>query len=240
MEEHAKGGRLQPAQMFFGRRQRTRLPTLPVHHAPIDNKLAEAARRKTAEENTAVFNQHTREQERLEQGQQVWLQDPKTGRWTVAGEVVNERPHGGSYVVETEAGRTTTRNRSHIRPKVGMEECAETAIPAAPVTLIPRRSARLQGELADGGDSSTPQVSVRFVTAANKEWPALPAPFRLSYNSPTSSSSEARAATRCLKDATTSISLATRTASSRSRVEGSTSSSSTSGLWGTASEHSWW
>ena len=229
-----------PAQMFFGRRQRTRLPTLPVHHAPIDNKLAEAARRKTAEENAAVFNQHTKELERLEQGQQVWLQDPKTGRWTVAGEVVNERPHGGSYVVETEAGRTTTRNRSHIRPKVGTEECAEAAIPAAPMTLMPRRSARLQGESADGGDSSDPQASVRSVTSVNKEWPALPAPFRLSFNSPTSSSSETEATTRWPRDATTSTSSATRTASSKSRVEDSTSSSSTLGPWGTASEHLWW
>ena len=67
-----------PAEMFWGRRQRTRLPTLPIHHEVIDHSKAEAARRKTAEEHAEYFDKTTRDQERLQPDQRVVLQDPKT------------------------------------------------------------------------------------------------------------------------------------------------------------------
>ena len=88
------------------------------------------------------------------------------------GEVVAERPHGDSYVVETDAGRTTIRNRSHIRPEVGTEECADAAIPAAP--LAPRRSERLQGRSVD---DEQPSTSLRSIFTS-EEWPDLPNPKR--------------------------------------------------------------
>ena len=226
-----------PAEMFWGRRQRTRLPTLPIHHEVIDHSKAEAARKKTAEEHAEYFDRTTRDQERLQPGQRVVLQDPKTKRWTLEGEVISERPHGGSYLVETDAGRTTVRNRSHIRPEVGTEECASADIPAAPLTPDKRRSARLQGKTVD---YSAQLSTLQAVSVAN-DWPLLPAPSAsrgLSWCTP-SSPAAAATTTTCPSSETTFTSSETRTACSRTRAEDCTSSSS---IWARSDTppDSWW
>ena len=118
-----------PAQMFLGRRQRTRLPTLPVHHEQIDLAAAIAAREQTIREAADNFNRTAKTLPDLQPGQEVVVQDPKTKRWTMQAAVVEKRPQGNSYILDPADGtRTTIRNRADIRP-VPQQEVADAALP---------------------------------------------------------------------------------------------------------------
>ena len=86
------------------------------------------ARQQAALEAKGHFDKRTRELKPLQQGQCVWVQDPKTLRWTNSAVVQEMRESGTSYtLVPEDGGRPTISSRSHLRPKVGTEECAEAA-----------------------------------------------------------------------------------------------------------------
>ena len=52
----------------------------------------------------------------LERDQEVCLQDKKTKRWDIRAWVRHRRPHGRSYILETEGGSCFLRNRKFIKP----------------------------------------------------------------------------------------------------------------------------
>ena len=53
----------------------------------------------------------------LERNQKVWLQDKDSKRWSIKGRIRECRPHGKSYIVETESGSLFLRNRKWLKPR---------------------------------------------------------------------------------------------------------------------------
>ena len=215
-----------PAQLFFGRRQRTRLPTLPLHHLPVDTDEAEQAREDAAERSFAYANLHTQQQQPLEAGQAIVVQDPKTGRWTQNAHVLEERAHGGSYHIQTEEGRHAIRSRAHVRPTgEPLQECGgqeEYDIP----DVGPRRSARL-AEKARGN-----ALRCQY----DSEWPPLGAKFPGPASTPSSASSSETATRRRSPPRCGTTTTPSETSQLPTRWEASTSSRSIWAPSGTGSE----
>ena len=217
-----------PAQMFFGRRQRTRLPTLDAHHEPVDSAAAAYAREQTMLEAKEYFDRRAKPLQPLQPGALVWVQDPHTKRWTDTAAVVEARESGASYIIESlDTGRQSIRNRTHIRPKMGTVECAIAAT----------------NEVREEKEEFQPRRSERLAAKARGI-----AQFPLERQATTSTASSVRTSQWCstpttsTRTAMTSTSATTRAiASSATRVEGSTSSRSTSGPWATpqAPSSSW-
>jgi hypothetical protein len=134
-----------PAQMMFGRRQRTALPTLPVHHDIIDFPSAEQSRDITAQKQLQYKNAHSTEHTPLKVGDGVSIQDVFTSKWVQQGKIVGVRPSGQSFDVELDNGKILHRNRRFLRPafsehdtSVGVSASEASSSPAAI-----RRSSRL-------------------------------------------------------------------------------------------------
>ena len=81
-----------PAQLLFGRKQYTYVPSMPAHFAFYDVQDAAAARDKTHAVETSYHDQHKAFLPPLAVGQPVLLQDPKTGLWDHDASVISSRP----------------------------------------------------------------------------------------------------------------------------------------------------
>lgn len=104
---------LAPADLFFGRRQRTGLPSLDElssSNTPVLQKRAEkAAKQKKS------FDTHARDLPALSPGQQVALRHTSSkNTWGGTGTIIDARPDARSYTVATE-GTETIRNRKDLR-----------------------------------------------------------------------------------------------------------------------------
>ena len=133
-----------PAQMFFGRRQRSQLPTLPMHHLRIADESAEACRQATACKAKDAYDSSARALTPLSIGQDVLMQHHVTKRWDKLVRVTAARPEGHSYEVHCfDDGRTYIRNRRLLMPaSATKKEKANT--PSSP--RAPRRSERIQNQ----------------------------------------------------------------------------------------------
>ena len=101
-----------PADMFFGRRPRSRLPALP--QPQIDLKQACDTRKQAKEKSKSYFDRHSRIISELHVGQEVLMQDRCTKKWIRPATVVEKLPNGRSYFVESN-GRRYRRNRRFLR-----------------------------------------------------------------------------------------------------------------------------
>ena len=105
-----------PAQMFFGRRLRGALPTLPQALAPINHAEAHNARQRT-NQRVHLRGQAAHPLPPLRVGQRVRVQDPKTKRWEHEG-VVSHQFNPRRYTVKLKGERGEwIRNRLYIRPQ---------------------------------------------------------------------------------------------------------------------------
>ena len=104
-----------PAQMVFGRRQRSSLPTLPNALEPIDKQDA-AQRREQTRNKSQARQEASRELPPLKVGQKVRVQNHNSNQWNLIGQVIKQREHGRSYAIHMEGGKTYIRNRCLIRP----------------------------------------------------------------------------------------------------------------------------
>ena len=151
-----------PAFMFFGRNQRTLVPTLPRQD---DLSYAEVARREKVDSNEAYYNERVRPLAPLNVGESVVIQDYlNKNRWTIFGYVKEKRGSGDSYVIEAN-GTTYVRNRRFIRPRVTHPEnvnpsfdATMSAIEKERENVQPRRSVRIKEQR----ERSPPSKKVRF------------------------------------------------------------------------------
>ena len=104
-----------PAQMFFGRRQRTELPALPSHYKEIDQDEAATARQETRKKEKKACDCHAKRLPPLARGQTVVIQDPQTKKWDKQAVVMSKRHTGKSYVLRCEDGKMTIRNRVYLK-----------------------------------------------------------------------------------------------------------------------------
>ena len=132
------GGR-SPAEWVYGRNLKDRLPT---HHTAFAERwqrgwreldAREAATKRTAAER---YDSRSRQHTPLAPGDQVWVQDHTTQRWTITATVVERGPHD-IYSVKQPSGRIIKRNRVHLRlqadqPLTALDPQQEERPPAAP------------------------------------------------------------------------------------------------------------
>ena len=135
-----------PAQMFFGRRLRDRLPHLPgANDLEVANAKAGAANRKQLMEQRE--NQHSTSLRQLSVNQNVMIQNPITKSWDDHGIITKVRPLGRSYEILMDSGKTILRNRTllcPIRNQVTAQDPQSTStINSSQRTPILRRSTRL-------------------------------------------------------------------------------------------------
>ena len=132
-----------PAQMFFGRRLRGKLPHLPgSNNLDIANAKAGADHRKELMEQREVLPGTSLQP--LEVNQKVLVQDAISKAWKETGTVSSIRPNGRSYEILMESGSTILRNRKFLKPILDTENDSTVAPPndnEAPHE--PRRSPRL-------------------------------------------------------------------------------------------------
>ena len=102
-----------PAEMFFGRRQRTLLPALPVQPNLTFAEAARGLKREIAKEK---FDEHTTSLPKFHPGDRVIMQDSRSKEWAHPGVVVEVRESGRSYKVRLDgAERLYLRNRRFLR-----------------------------------------------------------------------------------------------------------------------------
>ena len=111
------------SQLFFGRRQRGLLPTLPST-LTFDAKIPLAAHTQRQKSTAVVesrYNARASDLPPLHVGQAVLLQNPLSLRWEEKGQVEEIRNDGRSYYVAVN-GKQLLRNRRFLRPyKVEVE-----------------------------------------------------------------------------------------------------------------------
>ena len=144
-----------PAQLLFGRAQRTSLPTLASQVTPVD--FISAASSKDAAHMRARLD-HDRSKHflpLLSPGQAVYLQDSKSSAWDRHGVISSIRPDKLSYVVHCD-GRYFTRPRRLLRPVHSATPIDASSPTSAvlPPPVLPRRSPRLF--------SRSPKAHVQF------------------------------------------------------------------------------
>ena len=102
-----------PAEMFFGRRQRSQLPTLQLHHQPIP--LDRATSRHTHFPNLmrAAHDKRANNLPSLAINQRVLVQHHDSKLWSINHSV---RPDGISCMIQLPSGQHITRGRRLIRP----------------------------------------------------------------------------------------------------------------------------
>ena len=135
-----------PAQMFFGRRLRDRLPHLPgANDLEVGNAKAGANKRKQLMEQQE--HQQCTSLQPLSVNQRVLVQNPITKCWNDQGTITKVRPLGRSYEVLMDSGKTILRNRTLLRPIIPQDKPVEnTTSPTTPPqqqTIKLRRSKRL-------------------------------------------------------------------------------------------------
>ena len=137
-----------PAQMFFGRRLRGKLPHLPgSNNLDIANAKAGADHRKELMEQRELLPGTTLPP--LAVNQKVLVQNAITKVWNETGTVSAVRPNGRSYEILMENGSTSLRNRKFLKPILNTEN--NSTVPQSDdieASNQPRRSARLSDKNA--------------------------------------------------------------------------------------------
>ena len=105
-----------PAQLLFGRRQRTNLPLLPFQNSPINFNEAASAKDAIHSSSTSFHDLHKKNLPSFSPGQSVLIQDPKSLLWDSTGVVVSVRPDNLSYVI-------SNADRQFVRPRRLLRLC---------------------------------------------------------------------------------------------------------------------
>ena len=102
-----------PAQMFFGRKQRTKLPHLPkATKLNPSNAIIGAGKRKSNMKRWVLKKKPNLNE--LKTGQHCIVQDPNTKKRDIQGRIVSPR-NRRSYTVLLRSGKEYIRNRKYIR-----------------------------------------------------------------------------------------------------------------------------
>ena len=104
-----------PAEMFFSRRQRTQLPTLPQSFDTVDEEKVVSSCDQKRTRAKRGFDKHSVIIQPLVEGDLVLLQNPLSKRWDEKGIVKSSLNNGRSFVVELQSGKTTRRNQRFLR-----------------------------------------------------------------------------------------------------------------------------
>ena len=164
-----------PAELFWGRTQRHRLPMHNGNQHP-DNKSDGLARTDNLHsKQVKVRNLHTAAYLPLRPGDTALVADGNSGKWTKEVSIISTNPSGKSYQVQDSRGHTYTRSRELLRKRIRQKNRAQALTPRPfKETDIPntteqknaglqlRRSARLRGRSLE---------NPLLITAIGLRWP---------------------------------------------------------------------
>ena len=97
-------------QMMFGRRQRTRLPSLPQAH----DSIPEDERARVHQEREEKPEPKQEKQVEFLKGERVRVQDPFTKEWTIHG-TIQEKMNERTFKIMRDNGKLILRNRKFIK-----------------------------------------------------------------------------------------------------------------------------
>ena len=104
-----------PAMLLFGKRQYTKLPTLPFQHMLIDRQEALEKKSKCLQRTFDNFNDRAVQRPELALGDKVIVQDPISKLWVNKGEISQLVDDGLSYLILTEDGQELRRGLKLVR-----------------------------------------------------------------------------------------------------------------------------
>ncbi len=114
---------ISPAQMFFGRRQRTKLPQGSRDSVSDSLTVGEMSEKRDTErqKQRAAHNRGATSVAELLAGDRVWIQDPGTKKWCQQGTISGILPTG-SFNITLPDGKNIRRNRLFLRKKMPSEQ----------------------------------------------------------------------------------------------------------------------
>ena len=110
-----------PATIMMGRNLKG---TLPIHPSRLTTEISAdftEDRRRQHEVQKMYYNKGKKPLSELETGDQVQIQDEKTGNWSTSAIIKDAEPQNRSYIVQTPDGAQYLRNRIHLKPKDNTE-----------------------------------------------------------------------------------------------------------------------
>ena len=144
-----------PAQMFFGRRQRTQLPTLPGKMGFDIQAAEEGAQQRKDTREKEYEKRRTKELPPLGEGERVLIQTPDG--WTQKATVTSSRHEGRSYDVKLDSGAEKTLNRRILMP---LPEDPDVGDEGAVTEITSERQEEAATD-ADRADEPAPRRSAR-------------------------------------------------------------------------------
>ena len=94
-----------PAMLLFGKRQHTKLPTLPFQHMLIDRHAAHSTKALALKSTLAEFDKHTIKRPTLSPEDRVIIQDATSKLWSTTGSVQSPATDRQSYNIITDSGQ---------------------------------------------------------------------------------------------------------------------------------------
>ena len=104
-----------PAMLLFGKRQYTKLPTLPFQHMLIDRQEALTKKSEHLQKTFDYFNNRAVHRTELALGDKVIVQDPISKLWVTKGEISQLVDDGLSYLILTDDGQELRRGLKLVR-----------------------------------------------------------------------------------------------------------------------------
>ena len=108
---------MSPAQLLFGHRQRTNAMAIPNSYKRVTDEMFKKHLDLRGCEQSRIakrINGPKSQPEQLHPGTKVWIQDPKTKRWSVEAVIIGNMSERTFRV--SDGTREFTRNRKFIRP----------------------------------------------------------------------------------------------------------------------------
>ena len=106
---------MSPAQWLFSHRQRTNAMAIPNAYARVtDEMFKKHLDLRGCEQSRIAERIHSSKPEQFHPGAKVWIQDPKSKRWSIEAVIVSSIGEGTFLV--NDGTREFTRNRRFIRP----------------------------------------------------------------------------------------------------------------------------
>ena len=94
-----------PAQLMFGRRQLSSLPTIPLQHKQIDLQLCLQNKDKHFQQMAASSDRAAVSPDTLSAGQAVMMRNNSTGHYDIPAKIISARPGSLSYNLLAENGK---------------------------------------------------------------------------------------------------------------------------------------
>ena len=135
-----------PAELFFGRWQRSLLPSLQLHHQPIPLPEASSKHAHFCQLMRAAHDKRANKLPSLALDQRVLVQHHDNKQWSIKGVIHSIRPDGISFVIQLPSGQHIVRGRQLIRPDRSTPTQTSSQSTSPPQTSPPQQNNNNQAQ----------------------------------------------------------------------------------------------